>query len=97
MFQGRNRTYPKNFVPICCNHRFLQIRYESLFKNEVMVEGVKRLTVTMLVSKPEARKTKLEYPVSITSLDTSFDNDKRGRLVPKGGFEPPQDVHPTRP
>gem|GEM_PF-6659320 len=30
-----------------------------------MVEGVKRLTVTMLVSKPEARKTKLEYPVSI--------------------------------
>ncbi len=45
---------------------------------------VKRLWVTMLVSKQEARKTKLEHPDSIhespclsADRDTSFDNDKR--------------------
>jgi hypothetical protein len=30
----------------------------------------------MLVSKQEARKTKIEHPVQFTSFDTSFDNDK---------------------
>ena len=78
-----------------------------------MVEGVKRLTVTMLALNTmrcragiEARSPKNETRVSSifteppclsADRDTSFDNDKRGRLVPKGGFEPPQDVHPTRP
>ena len=69
-----------------------------------MVEGVKRLTVMMLVSKPEARKTKLDHPDSIheppclsADRDTSFDNDKRGRLVPKRGLEPLREQFPTRP